>query len=391
MNLTEANGKALFHEYAIQVPKGIEISAVRDIPAAIKKIPTNKVVIKAQIPVGGRGKAGGVVAAYADRLPAVEYAVNTLLHAEINRYKVKSVLLEEEVPITKELYLSITIDRSTKQYLLLFSKQGGMDIEELASTKPKAIVRVPFMNLTPEILQKAFGRHQLHQQLRSIAKKAFKLMKEKDALLVEINPLVISPIISTYTSISTGISKKKLIALDAKIMIDDNALFRQHLSFIDDSMTPIEKKAQKYGLHYVELDGNIAVIGNGAGMVMATLDMIAANKGKAANFLDLRGGTGEDVMEKALEICLMKKGIKGLLINIFAGITHCDEIANGIVKYCKKQNIVKNKKMTPLMPIVVRMIGTNQPSGRAILEKIGIHAVDESEQAVQRIVKLVNR
>ena len=386
MNLTEANGKALFHDYHIPVPKGIEVFTVKKLSNALKTISTKKVVVKAQIPVGSRGKAGGVVAAYTDQLSAVEYAVGTLLDSVINGCKVKSVLLEEEATITKELYLSITIDRSTKQYLLLFSKQGGVDIETLASANPKAIARVPFVDLTPKILQKAFGKHQFQQQLKTIAKKVFTLMKEKDALLVEINPLVIS----TSTSAgSTGTSKKKLIALDAKIAIDDNALFRQRFSFADESMTPIEKKAQEYGLHYVELEGDIAVIGNGAGMVMATLDMIAANKGKAANFLDLRGGTGKEAMEKALELCLMKKGIKGLLINIFAGITHCDEIANGIVEYCKQQNMAKNKRAIPMVPIVVRMIGTNQNEGRAILEKIGIHAMDDSEQAAQKIVKLV--
>lgn len=375
MNLTEAEGKALFREYGIPTPQGTVISSTKEIPAALKKITTSHVIIKAQVTSGGRGKAGGVVSAYKNKRDAVDYAVSTMLASTIKGCKVQQVLLENALDIKQELYLSMAIDRAARSYVLVFSKKGGVDIEGLAATATKTIVNLPFVKLTDPILHKAFRNLAYQTQLSAIAKKMERLLKEKDALLVEINPLALT---------CTGKrAAPRLVAADAKIVIDDNALYRQPWISEEKGLTPLEQDAKQHGLHYVEMDGTIAVIGNGAGMVMATLDMISSFGGKPANFLDLRGGTGEKTMKDAMRICLAKKGVKGLLITIFAGITHCDEIAKGIADSSKKRKIN--------IPIVVRMIGTNQKEGRRILEKMNIHTLDSTEEAVKKIVGLVKK
>jgi len=374
MKLYEYQGAELFKQYKIPVAPYFVISSLSDLKN--KKTKKN-LIVKAQVLIGKRGKHGGVVSATPETLYSV---CQDMFRKKIRDLSVKKILIAEKEPVQEEWYLVITINRFLKQYTLLFSTSGGIDIEELAQTQPKKIMYHSFsvfhekeitrflQKIKIQNLKKEKNKDALQNQLRLIIKKLFLLMQEKDATLVEINPILVTP-------------QNKLIAADSKIIIDDNALYRQKFSQEEDEKTVLEKKAAQQGLAYVELDGNIGVIGNGAGMVMATLDVLSFLGGKPGSFLDIGGGTGQDIMEKALSLTLKKK-LHGLFINIFAGITHCDEIAKGLAHYKQKYNIK--------LPIVVRMIGMYEKEGKTILEKQGIHAMNSMEEAARKIVKMVN-
>ena len=318
MKLLESQGKEIFKEYGINIPKQFKLDEV-----------DQDVVVKAQVLVGGRGKAGGIKLANKTNVKDVSQQI---LGMQIKGEEVKQVLIEEKLNIEEEHYLSVTVDRNSKGYICVASAKGGVNIEDV----PKEdIVKGKFENIKDKVCA---GKQKLFQKLLQIA-------KEKDAILVEINPLVLSD--------------HKLYAADSKVIIDDNALFRQDF------------EGEKEGGNYVELDGDVGIIGNGAGLVMGTLDTLAYYGGKPANFLDVGGGSSTEVVEDAIDRVLENKNVKKLLVNIFAGISRCDEVAQAIV----------NKKIG--IPMVVRMVGTNQEKGREILLANGIKAFDSMEECVK--------
>ncbi len=344
MKLKEYEGKKIFGDYGIPIPGSI---LCIDCPIELF---ADEMVLKAQVLSGGRGKAGGIVFTDKDN---VNDKLDGMFGKKLNGEIVKEILVEEKLDIEKEMYLSITIDRTNKKYILVYSGYGGVDIEEVSKSEPDEVKKISFYDIS-EV--------ELNEDVLDVAKKLFLIMKEKDAELVEINPLV-----------RTG--SGELVAADSKITIDDNALFRQEFEKKYSEKTELEKEAASYGLQYVELEGDIAIIGNGAGLVMSTLDVLDYYGGKAANFLDVGGGADVEKMEKSLEIVQLKNP-KGILINIFGGITKCDDIARALV----------NKK--PKIPMVVRMIGTNEEEGKRILNKAGIYSLGSMEECAKEIVKL---
>ncbi len=346
MKLKEYQGKEILHNYGIRIPDSFLITN----HGQIKEV-QGEVVLKAQVLHGGRGKLGLIQ--FATQKDVKEKA------EQIFKKGIKEILVEEKIKPEKEYYLSITIDRSEKKPLLMFSAEGGIDIEDLALKSPEKIKKY--------YISEDFSPKEVSKELNiesNLIEKVYKIFKDYDAELVEINPL--------------ATTEKGLMALDAKIIIDDNALFRHEFKK-DETLTELERKAQEADLSYVELDGNIGIIGNGAGLVMATLDVVNYYKGKVANFLDVGGGADKAKMEKALEIVLMKKPT-GIFINIFGGITRCDEIAQGLVEYKKKHKLE--------IPMVVRMIGTNEKEAKTILKKNKIHFIDSMEKGAKKIVKL---
>jgi len=326
MRLKEYQGKRLFREYGIEIPEGKIISSVKPEPDKIAK---------AQVLSGKRGK-GGLIAA------ATEKNLRKMF------MQCKEVLVEEKLDIEKEYYLSLTIDRSEKRIVILFSEEGGIEVEDAKHMK-----KVPY-----EL------RQEIPKEFAPIVEKMHKLMKEHNATLVEINPLVLA--------------KGRLIAADAKVILDDNA---EHKGF-SKSLTELEAEASRHGLSYVELEGNIAIIGNGAGLVMATLDVVDHFGGNVANFLDLGGGASTEKMEKAMQITLKKKP-KAILINIFGGITKCDDIAKGLINYKSRKNIE--------IPIIARMIGTNEEEAKEVLKENNIMAYDSMEECAKEAVKNAGR
>ena len=364
MNLKEYQGKAIFEKSGIKIPKGFVIQKISDIEKNLSSLSSEEYVVKAQILVGGRGKAGGIKLATKDKLKDIS---KSMLNRQIKGLKVKELLIEEKLNILKEIYLSIIVNRAEKCFTLILSLKGGMDIEELANTNPEEIIRIPVSDFSESVIKDRIKEDYV-EELVNIIKNLWKIMKDYDAELVEINPLVLTP--------------DGLVAADSKIILDDNALFR-HPEFIEkkkEALTEIEKKANEYCIQYVELDGDIAIIGNGAGLVMATLDVIAHYNGKPANFLDVGGGASVEQMEKSLEICMLKKP-KGIFINIFGGITRCDFIAKGLVDYIAKNSIG--------VPMVVRLIGTNEKEGQEILKKANISSLPSMEECAKKIVELV--
>lgn len=361
MNLKEFQAKRIFDEYDIPIPRSV-IYRMSDEKVDLDFIQSDDCLVKAQILTGKRGKNGGILACQKDDCTK---KAQTLFGKRINGFKVKEVLIEEKVIAKHEYYVGLTLDRFSRQYVLIISKEGGVDIEELSHDNPKKIIKILFTSY--DMAHLSVQLKEFPEDILPIIQKMYNIMKDRDATLVEINPLIET--------------KDDFIAADAKIVIDDNALYRhKHLNeFKYQGLSAIEKVAQSSGLHYVDLDGNIGVIGNGAGLVMATIDLIHEFGGKPANFLDLKGGTGVETMEVALET-LSRKSLKGICINIFAGITHCDDIAQGILNF-KQQSDAK-------IPIVVRMIGTNEDKGKKILESARIKAFENMEDAIKEIVRL---
>lgn len=348
MKLLEHEGKTIFKKYGIEVPEGAVVSSADDVDVS------KDVVVKAQVLVGGRGKAGGIKFASSD----VKEVVNSVLKLEIKGEKVKEVLVEEKLDIEQEIYLAVAVDRNAKCLTLLYSEEGGVDIEQLAVSSPDKVLKIPIKD------NNAFDK--LPEDIKPVAEKLYRISKDLDAELVEINPLVKC--------------KGKLVAADSKIIIDDNALFRHPEFSKKENLTEIEKLAVRSGLQYVELKGNIAIIGNGAGLVMATLDILDYFGGRPANFLDIGGGASVEKMEKALGIILMKKP-KAVFINIFGGITRCDDIASGLINYVKSKGIT--------IPMVVRLIGTNEEEGKKILNDNNISSLDSMEECAKKVVELV--
>lgn len=375
LRLYEYEGKEIFSKYGIKVPRGYVISSPDDIEEALRRVGL-PAVLKAQVLVGGRGKAGGVRIA---RSPEeASRLAREMLSMELKGVRVRRVLVEEAIKISKELYLSITIDRAARKYIILGSTEGGVDIEEIASRRPEAIVRIyvdPLIGLREYHVRMLLDLMALPQDLApkigSIVTSLHRIMNDYDADLVEINPLALT-------------EDRDLVALDAKITIDDNALYRhQDLASLLETdprdMDEDEIIARKYGFSYVKLEGDIGIMGNGAGLTMASMDLIKLYGGKPASFLDIGGGASRERVKAALMLLLKRSDIKSIFINIYGGITRCDEVALGIVDAIRESR--SDKK------IIVRLVGTREDEGRRILIENGIRYFTDDNEAAREAVK----
>ncbi len=379
MKLYEYEGKDLFEKYGVPVPRRVLIESVEDVDRAIEIVGL-PAVVKAQVLVGGRGRAGGIKVAKS--VDEAKHVVEEIRSRGVRGVRPRKFLLEEFVDIERELYLSITVDRSARKYIVLASSEGGIEIEEIARERPETIVKVfidPLEGLQPHhvryVERGLVSRGIDGSTARMVAElvpKLFRLMMDLDAELVEINPLAKT-------------RDGRVLALDSKIIIDDNALYRHPdlakvLEEDPRDFTPLEIVARRYGFSFVELDGDVAVIANGAGLTMATMDMVAEFGGKPACFLDIGGGANRDRVREALKIVLTLPRVKTVIVNIFGGITRCDEVARGVVEALQSVSSTK--------PIVVRMVGTNEEEGRRILESVGIQVFSDDLEAVKKAVEL---
>jgi succinyl-CoA synthetase beta subunit len=353
MNLFEYQGKRLYQDFSIPTPKSIFVSSISEITDNHGL--TYPVVVKAQVQVGGRGKAGGIkVAKDFDELAKFS---GEILGMDIKGHIVESLLLEEASDILEEYYISFTLDRSAKSYLMMLSAKGGMDIEEVAEKNPDDLIMLhisPSKGLDSETIIKSIEDAKLNEsykaELSDVISNLYKLFVEGDCDLVEVNPLAIT---------NNGVS-----ALDSKVSLDMNAIYR-HENFKDfENEIPIpvsEQFAKEKNLNFIKLEGSVGIIGNGAGLVMSTLDVVSEHGGRAANFLDIGGGAKAETVTAALEVLESEDNVKSVLINIFGGITRCDLVANGIVEATKGKELK--------WPIIVRLDGTNSKEGLSILEQ----------------------
>ena len=352
MNLFEYQGKRLYKDFSIPTPKSIFISNISEINEDHDL--NYPVVVKAQVQVGGRGKAGGIKVANSFK-ELVKFS-NEILGMDIKGHLVESLLIEEASTILEEYYISFTLDRSKKEYLMMLSAKGGMDIEEVAENNPEDLIKLyisPSKGLNSESITKAIKDAKLNEdfedELKDVVSKLYSLFVDGDCDLVEVNPL--------------AITDKGVSALDSKVSLDMNAIYR-HDNFVEfESEIPIpvsEQFAKEKNLNFIKLDGSVGIIGNGAGLVMSTLDVVSEHGGMAANFLDIGGGAKAETVTAALEVLESEDNVKSVLINIFGGITRCDLVANGIVEATKGKNLK--------WPIIVRLDGTNSKEGLAILK-----------------------
>ncbi|MFN2200012.1 MAG: ADP-forming succinate--CoA ligase subunit beta [Caldilineaceae bacterium] len=373
MNLHEYQSKRLFADHGIPIPDG----EVATTPAEARQIATDfgvPVVVKSQVLVGGRGKAGGVKLA---RNPdEAEAAANAILGMDIKGFTVEKVLVDRAADIKTEIYLGAVLDRAKRRVVMMASSEGGMDIEQVAAETPERIVTVPvhpFLGLRDHqarILADGIGLPKENvRDFVAIAKGLYDTYIGVDATLAEINPLVI-----------TG--NGECIAVDGKISLDDSALFRhpQLAEMRDiDAEDPSERKARSHGLNYIQLDGEIGCLVNGAGLAMATMDIVKLYGGSPANFLDIGGGAQAESVATALSIILSDERVKAVLINIFGGITRCDEVAVGILEAMETLNVK--------VPFVVRLVGTNEAEGRKILAEANLITAESLADAAQKAVK----
>ena len=375
MKLHEYQSKQLFAEYGIPIPKG-EIATTPEDARRIARDLGRRVVIKSQVLVGGRGKAGGVK--LANTPDEAEAVASQILGMNIKGLMVRKVLVDEAADIAQEIYLGIVLDRLQRRASMMASAAGGMDIEQVARETPAKIVRVavdPFLGLREyQTRQIAYGiglKREMTKDFNTIAQGLYRCFVDLDASLAEINPLVI-----------TG--SGALQALDGKILIDDNALFRHPdlaaLRDVDEEV-PSETEARQRGLSYIKLDGEIGCMVNGAGLAMATMDMTKLFGGSPANFLDIGGGAQSDKVAAALRIILADPHVKAVLFNIFGGITRCDEVARGIVAALDE--------VKPSVPMVARLVGTNEEEGRRILAEAQMQTASTLAEAAQKAVALV--
>ena len=351
MDLFEYQGKSLYQKFNINHPNSKLIKKLNDLDDPINL--NFPVVVKAQVQVGGRGKAGGIKVAK-DINELTQYS-EEILGMDIKGHKVEILLLEEASNILEEYYISFTLDRSEKKYLIMLSAKGGMDIEQVAEENPDDLVKFhvsPSEKLTTstisELINKANLNKDHEESLSEIIENLYLMFTEGDCDLVEVNPL--------------AITDNGVMALDSKVSLDMNAKYK-HPYFDDfEQEIPIpesEKNAKEKGLNFIKLDGSVGIIGNGAGLVMSTLDVVAENGGKAANFLDIGGGAKAETVSSALEVLEADQNVKSVLINIFGGITRCDLVAEGIIEATKGKELV--------WPIIIRLDGTNSLEGLEIL------------------------
>ena len=353
MNLFEYQGKDLYKKYSITTPKSIFINSISDLTENHGLI--FPLVVKAQVQVGGRGKAGGIKVAKNHQ--ELKEHIDAILGMDIKGHKVESLLIEEASEIISEYYISFTLDRSEKKYLMMLSSKGGMDIEEVAANSPEDLIKIyisPSLGLESKIITQAIKDANLNldyiDELHEIISKLYKLFTEGDCDLVEVNPL--------------AITKQGVSALDSKVSLDMNAIYRHEDFKKYEEEIPIpesEKFAKSKGLNFIKLDGSVGIIGNGAGLVMSTLDVVAEHGGKAANFCDIGGGAKSETVTAALEVLESEEEVTSVLINIFGGITRCDLVAEGIVEATKGKALK--------WPLIVRLDGTNSKEGLEILSK----------------------
>lgn len=372
MNLHEYQSKRIFAKYGIPIPKG-EVATTPEEARDIAVRLGGRVVVKSQVLVGGRGKAGGIkLAQSADE---AETLADQILGMKIKGLTVRKVLVDEAANIQSEIYLGAVLDRARRRVVLMASSEGGVEIEQVAATTPEKIVTVavhPFLGLRDyQARQVADGiglPRQYHGDFIKIAHALYRTYIESDASLAEINPLVI-----------TG--EGKLLALDGKISIDDSALFR-HTELADlrdpDEEDESEREARRFGLSYIHLDGEIGCMVNGAGLAMATMDIVKFYGGNPANFLDVGGGASADKVAAALRVILHDPRVKVVLINIFGGITRCDEVARGVLE--------ARGTITADIPYVVRLVGTNEAEGRRILAEANLITATSLADAAQKAV-----
>jgi succinyl-CoA synthetase beta subunit len=373
MNFHEYQAKELFAAYGIPVPAGRVAATPEEAVAGAKSMGGDTWVVKAQVHAGGRGKAGGVKLAHS--LDEVRSEAKRMLNMKISTYQtggmalpVDRVLIAEASDIATELYLSALVDRVNRCVTFMGSAAGGMDIEQVAATDPDKLVSVKVDNTAGlqayQARQMGFGmglNGKQVRQLTSIMSGLYRLFKDKDLSLIEVNPLVID-------------GKGDLLALDAKINIDDNALFRHpDLAAMRDEAQedPTEVAASRHDLNYVTLDGNIACMVNGAGLAMATMDVIKLNGGEPANFLDVGGGSNAERVKEAFKLILSSDKVEAILVNIFGGIVRCDEIAEGIIAAVREVGVK--------VPVVVRLEGTNVEKGREMLGQSGLAIIPASD------------
>jgi len=374
MRLFEYEAKTILTKYGIPTPQGglaTNLMQAREVASKLK----SPLVAKAQVLVAGRGKAGGIL--FANSVDETEKAVEKLLNTQIKGIPVKSVWIEEKIQSKKELYFGVTTDRFSRCYVAVASATGGMEIEEIAAQAPEQIVKTainPQHGFQPfhakQIARKIGYAGSQFLELAGIFERIYRVGMDYDTELIEMNPLVEN-------------DGGKFVAADARIIIDDNALFRhpeykRRLLEGESELTSQEVEAMKNDLAYVKLEGNIGVIGNGAGLVMATLDTIQYYGGKPANFLDVGGGAPAEKIATALNIVLSDPNVKTLFINILGGITRCDEVARGILEAKAKVGVTK--------PMVIRLVGTNEEEGKRILTEAGIPVLESMEEAAQKAV-----
>jgi succinyl-CoA synthetase beta subunit len=374
MKLHEYRSKKLFAQHGIPIPRGRVAMTAQEAKVIAQEL-GGRVVIKAQVLVGGRGKAGGIC--LVDSPEEAEEAATRVLGMRIKGLPVRRILVDEAAHIQSEIYLSVTNDRSKRCPVMIASAEGGVDIEEVARTKPEKIVRI---HVDPLLGMRQYQARQLAasielsrecwQEFANIVRGLYQTFVNTDATLAEINPLVIS-------------EDNHLLALDGKMIIDDNALFRRpELAEMRDmeEEKPAEREARRFGLSFVKLDGNIGCMVNGAGLAMATMDVIKLCGGSPANFLDIGGGAGADKVAAAFNLILKDKGVRAVLINIFGGITRCDEVARGILTALKT---VEGK-----IPMVVRLVGTNEEQGRHLLRDAKMVVAASLGDAAQKAIQL---
>lgn len=385
MNIHEYQAKKIFHDHDLPVPKGYVAKTALEAENTFRRLKSNVVAVKAQIHAGGRGKAGGVKLVKSPK-ECREVASNILGMTLVTPQtgpdgkKVHTLYIEAGTDIAKEYYLALLVDRETSNIAIMFSKEGGMDIEEVAATTPEKIVTVsvdPTVGLQAHHLRQLSFAMQLNNQeakeLHPLVRKLFKVFCKYDCSLLEINPLVVT-------------SEQKMIVLDGKINIDDNALYRHPNTaslrdFTEEDMREVE--ASKHGLSYIGLEGNIGCLVNGAGLAMATMDIIKLHGGLPANFLDVGGGATEEMVRHAFSIILQDENVEGIFVNIFGGIMKCDVIANGIVAASQEIGLT--------IPLVVRLEGTNVEKGKKILNDSALKIITANDMAdgAKKIIKAI--
>lgn len=388
MKIHEYQAKAIFAEYGIAVPKGFVATTPSSAVEAAAKLSTPKVVVKAQIHAGGRGKGGGVKVVD-NNAQAVETVANAILGMQLITHqtgpegqKVKTVLVEEGSNIVRELYLAIVMDRDTSRPVLMASTEGGMDIEKVAEETPEKLLKI---YIHPSLGLQAFQTRQVTyglglnptqaKQATQLMQGLYKMFIEKDCSLVEINPMIIT-------------ADDAVFALDGKVNFDSNALYR-HPELVamrdTDEEDPLEVEASKFNLNYIKLDGEVACMVNGAGLAMATMDIVKLYGSAPANFLDVGGSATDEALENAFRIIMSDAAVKVVFINIFGGILRCDKLASGVVKAAKALDMK--------LPIVIRMKGTNVDLGKQILAESGLrYEVGETlEEAASKVVACLNK
>mgnify|MGYP001763464602 FL=1 len=389
MDLYEYQARDLFEKHGVPVLRGIVAENPEQASQAAAELGTPVVAVKAQVKIGGRGKAGGVKIAKSPE-EAAQHA-EKILGMDIKGHTVHKVMIAEGADIAEEYYFSILLDRSERRYLVMCSREGGMDIETLAKERPEALAKVPVDPIegideavAGTILTEAGFPAEEHAAIVPAIVKLWETYRDEDATLVEVNPLIKT-------------KDGKVLAIDAKMTVDDNASFRQpdHAALVDRATTdPLELRAKELGLNYVKLDGNVGVIGNGAGLVMSTLDVTAyageefPGSPRPANFLDIGGGASAEVMANGLDVILSDPQVRSVFVNIFGGITACDQVAKGVKGALEKLGDQASK------PLVVRLDGNAVEEGRAILSEYNhplVTMVETMDEAARKAAELASK